>query len=118
MLDLLRTSLIAGDVNTPRESNLANARRFAAGDPAYQFGLTPLRPWSYEDVIALMAERVGIDPDLTRVGGPDTIDPALTLNGLDRARDRLAKAVADRERVIIATGHPTGIFEIHLAVAA
>src|ERR687883_586916 len=105
MHDLLRAALIdgliAGDVNTPRESNLANARRFAAGDPAYRFGLDPLRPWTYEEVVGLMAERVGIDADLTRTTGRDTIDPALTLAALDKVRDRLAKAVAARERVLI-----------------
>jgi hypothetical protein len=118
MLDLLRTSLIAGDVNTPRESNLGNARRFASGDPAYRFGLDPLRPWTYEQVVALMAERVGIDPDLSRTTGRDTIDPALTVAALAKVRERLAKAAAAKERVLVATGHPTGIFEIHLAVAA
>src|SRR3954463_4740354 len=111
MLDLLRASLIAGDVNTPRESNLGNARRFAGGDPAYRFGLDPLRPWSYEEVVALMAARVGIDPDVSRATGRDTIDPELTVVALGKARDRLAKAVAARERVLVASGHPTGIFE-------
>jgi hypothetical protein len=118
MLDLLREYLIAGDVNTPRESNLGNARRFAEGDPAYQFGLWPLRPWTYEEVVALMAERVGIDPDLSRTTGPDTIDPELTAKALERMRERLAHAAAGRERVLVATGHPAGVLEIHLAIAA
>jgi hypothetical protein len=109
---------IAGDVATPRKSNLDHARRFAAGDPAHQFGLPPREPWSYERVVALLADRVGIDPDLGRESGADTIDPARTVEALDRMRERLVRAARDRERVLLATGHPTGLLEIHLALAA
>jgi hypothetical protein len=68
-------------------------------------------------VVALLADRVGIDPDLGRERGADTIDPARTLESLDRMRERLARAAAGRERVLLATGHPTGIFEVHLSLA-
>jgi hypothetical protein len=108
---------IAGTVATSRANNLDHARRLAAGDPGHQFGLPPREPWSYERVVALLADRVGIDPDLRRETGTDTIDPARTVEALGRMRERLARAAASRERVVIATGHPTGIFEIHLSLA-
>src|SRR5690242_9174390 len=92
----LVTARIAGEVDTPRESNLANARRFAEGEPGYQFGLPPRQPWPFAKVVALMAEAAGIDPDLDRRTGPDTIDPARTVAALDRFRDRLAAAAARR----------------------
>ena len=114
---LLR-SRIAGDVATPRDDNLRNARRMSQGLEKYDFGLRPRRDWSYEDVVACMAERCGIDPDLTRTEGPDTIDVDLTLAQLERWRERLAKAAAGQERVLLATGHPTGVLAIHLSVAA
>ena len=114
---LLR-SRIAGDVATPRDDNLRNARRMAEGLPKYDFGLRPRRDWSYEEVVAVMAERCGIDPDLDRTEGPDTIDVDLTLAQLERWRERLAKAAAGGERVLLATGHPTGVLVIHLQVAA
>jgi hypothetical protein len=113
----LRAARIAGSVGTSRESNLDHARGFAAGDPAYQFGLPPREPWSYERVVALLADRVGIDPDLGRETGADTIDPARTVEALDRMRARVARAAAGRERVLLATGHPTGMFEVHLGLA-
>jgi hypothetical protein len=116
--DHLLRNRIAGDVATPRDDNLRNARRMAEGLPKYDFGLSPRREWSYEEVVAVMAERCGIDPDLTRSEGPDTIDVALTVAQLERWRDRLAKAAANRERVLLATGHPTGVLVIHLQVAA
>ena len=109
---------IAGEVDTPRDDNLRNARRMSQGLPKYDFGLVPRRAWSYEDVVAVMAERCGIRPDLAYTDGVDTIDPDLTLAQLERWRVRLAKAAADRERVLLATGHPTGVLVIHLQVAA
>jgi Phosphatase len=114
----LVTARIAGQVNTPRESNLANARRFAGGEPPWLLGLPPREPWSFERVVALLVDKVGIDPELARTTGPDTIDPELTVAALDRYRARLVRAAAARERVLVATGHPTGLLEIHLAVVA
>jgi hypothetical protein len=112
----LRESRLAGDVATPRRSNTSHAAKFAAGVDAYLFGLPPLREWSYEEVVALMAERVGIDPDATRETGADTIDPAKTAAALDRFRDRVALAAANRERVLLASGHPDGVIEVQLAL--
>jgi hypothetical protein len=110
----LRDARLAGDVATPRESNLGHAKAFAAGDEAYLFGLPPRRHWSYEEVVALMAERVGIDPDVERDTGSDTIDPALTRRALDTMRDRVTAAAERRERVLVASGHPDGVIEIHI----
>lgn len=109
---------LAGEVDTPREDNLRNARRMSQGLPSYDFGLVPRRPWSYEEVVAVMAARCGIVADLSYEQGSDTIDPDLTLAQLERWRERLAKAAAGAERVLLATGHPTGVLVIHLQVAA
>ena len=119
---LLRAHLVAsgicGDVATSRESNLRNLTKMAQGQSKYAFGLTPLRAWTPDEVLAVMAERCGVHPDPTYSEGPDTIDPDLTLAQLERWRVRLAKAAAGRERVLLATGHPTGILAVHLEVAA
>ncbi len=114
----LVASRIAGDVATPREENLRNAARMAQGLEKYDFGLVPLRPWTAAEVVAVMAERCGIVADPDHLEGPDTIDPDLTLAQLELWRVRLATAAARRERVLVATGHPTGILAIHLEVAA
>jgi hypothetical protein len=109
---------IAGDVDTPREDNLRNALRMSQGLAKYDFGLVPRWNWSYEQVVACMAQRCGISPDLGIDSGPDTIDPDLTLAQLERWRQRLAAAAQGGERVLLATGHPTGVLAIHLQVAA
>ena len=116
--EYLVESRLAGDVATTRASNFAHAKAFAEGVDAYQFGLPPLREWSLPQVLELMAERVGIDPDPQRALGADFIDPKLTLRALERMRDRIRVAAERRERVIFGSGHPAGIVEVHLAIAA
>lgn len=114
----LVASRIAGEVATPRADNWRNAARMVEGRTTYDFGLRPLRAWTTEQVMAVMARRCGTHPDLAVLDGVDTIDPDLTIAQLERWRERLAKAAAGGERVLLATGHPTGILVIHLQVAA
>jgi hypothetical protein len=114
----LVSTRIAGDVDTPREDNLRNFARMAQGRENYDFGLVPRRAWTRDEVLEVMVRLCGVDPDPSYAAGPDTIDPDLTIAALDRWRDRLAKAAAGGERVLLATGHPTGVLALHLEVAA
>jgi hypothetical protein len=110
-------SRIAGDVDTPREGNLANFRRLSRREPLYLFGLEPSGTWTEADVLELMAERCGVSPDPGHRYGQDTIDPDRTLDRLDAMADRLRAAAERRERVLVATGHPVGLRPTHSAVA-
>ena len=113
----LTEARIAGSVATPRENNLANFRLLATRDPGYLFGLEPRGVWTFEDVLALMAQRCGVSPDPLHDAGDDTIDPALTLDRLDDMAAVLREAAAERARVLVATGHPTGLLVVHLEAA-
>jgi Phosphatase len=114
----LLATRIAGDVVTPRAENLRNFGRMAQGREGYDFGLVPARPYDRDDVLEVMARRCGVHPDPAFEDGQDTIDVELTLAALERLRGRLALAAQRRERVLLATGHPTGILVVHLDVAA
>jgi hypothetical protein len=118
LIDHLVASRICGDVATPREGNLRNIARCAERDPHYTFGLEFEGRWDYPDVVDLMARRVGIEPDLEHRFGQDTIDAELCTAALERMRDRLALAAREKSRVLVATGHPSGILAIHLEIAA
>jgi len=118
LLDQLVASRIAGRVATPRDNNLRNFGRMSRREPGYTFGLEPIGTWTPEDVLALMAERVGVSPDPDFTEGVDTIDPARTAAAVDAMGARLALAAGRRERVLVATGHPAGILAIHLEVVA
>jgi hypothetical protein len=109
---------IAGDVGTPRASNVANIDKMLARDWDYWFGLDLDREWTAAEVLEVMSRRTGIDPDGSRREGADRIDPDLTLAALEETADLLAAAARDRAPVFLATGHPTGVLPIQLAVAA
>lgn len=114
---LVRTR-IAGDVATPRENNLAHYRSLANGDRHYWLGLELGERWSDEqDVLAVMAERVGVSDDPDHRRGQDTIDPELTVGALDRAAAELRKAAESRKRVLFATGHPGALLDLHGTMA-
>jgi hypothetical protein len=115
--DQLRHARIAGDVATPRENNLEKYARFAAGKASASFGLKPARSWSVDEVVALMARKVGVSADPGHQQGADYIDPDRTIDGLARMAAQLAAAAGTGHRVVVATGHPAGLLAIHLPVA-
>jgi hypothetical protein len=111
----LVATLIAGEVATPRQNNLLHYRRMAAGNPYYLFGLELKGSWTFEEIFAVMVERCGIDPDPSHFYGDDTIDPDLTIDAVEAIADRLREVAAARGRVLLATGHPTGLLPVYLA---
>ena len=113
--DHLIKTLISGEVATPRQNNLLHFRRMAAGNPYYRFGLEFKGSWTEAEILAMMAERVGVSPDPRHFYGDDTIDPELTIDALEAMAERLAAAARDRAKVLLATGHPTGLLPVYLA---
>ncbi|MEU3354685.1 phosphatase [Streptomyces sp. NPDC037389] len=119
LIDHLVRTRIAGNVATPRENNLDHYRKLAQGDRHYWFGLEFGDRWTDEqDVLAVMAERCGVNDDLEHRMGQDTIDPRLTVAALERMAAYLRKAAEGRQRVLFATGHPGGLLDVHRATAA
>ncbi|MFD9000481.1 phosphatase [Streptomyces sp. NPDC059582] len=119
LVDHLVRTRIAGDVATPRENNLSHYRKLANGDRNFWLGLELGDRWTDEqDVLAVMAERVGVNDDAEYRYGQDTIDPELTVAALERMAGRLRKAAEGRQRVLLATGHPGGLLDVHRATAA
>ncbi|WP_326598914.1 phosphatase [Streptomyces sp. NBC_01803] len=119
LIDHLISTRIAGDVATPRENNLSHYRELANGNRYFWLGLEFGDRWTDEqDVLAVMAERCGVDEDPGHRQGQDTIDPELTVDGLHRAATLLRKAVEAGQRVLVATGHPGGLLDVHARTAA
>lgn len=115
----LTSTRIAGDVATSRENNLDHFRALAEGNRYYWFGLELGDRWEDQGaVLELMAERCGVVADPGHVHGQDTIDPGLTIDALDRMAEVLHKAAENRSRVLVATGHPAGLFAVHWELAA
>ena len=107
---------IAGPVATPRQNNLGKYARFGRRDPDVLFGLDPEGAWTAADVLALMAERVGVSPDPEHLHGQDTIDPGLTVAALDRLAVVVARTAERRGPVLLGTGHPQNLAGFHAAL--
>jgi hypothetical protein len=111
-------ALITGMVGTSRESNRGHYRALAEGERHFWLGLDLGDRWSDESrVLALMAERCGVDPDPGRTEGQDTISAERCAAALDRVAELLRKAVAQRHRVLFATGHPAGMLPVYQDLA-
>jgi hypothetical protein len=90
----------------------------ALRDPQYMFGLSFEAAWSFRDVLDLMADRVGVVADPGHLEGQDVIDPERTIDAVEEMGDRIAKVLRRNDpRIVIATGHPTGLLTVHLALA-
>jgi hypothetical protein len=114
---LVRTR-IAGEVATSRENNLDHYRSLALRDPHYMFGLTLSAEWTFADILELMAKKTGVVADPRHREGQDTIDPERTIDAVEEMGDRIAGMLRrGGARVIVATGHPTGLLTVHLALA-
>jgi hypothetical protein len=111
-------SRICGPVGTSREENLRNAGLCADREPGWTFGLEFDGRWDQADVVGLMAEQVGILPPDGPTQGQDVIDPERCLAACERMREHLATAARGQQRVLVATGHPTGLLALHLEMAA
>jgi hypothetical protein len=116
LLAHLVAARLAGEVATPRANSLQHFRSLVGGDPDYLLGLDLDRRWSFDRVVALMAERSGAPPDPLATAGPDVIDPARTVDALDRMAARLREAGRRGDAVLLATGHPGGLLGTHLAI--
>jgi hypothetical protein len=115
--DHLVASRLAGAVATSPGNTLRNCARLVAGHETYTFGLDDWRAASLADAIAAVRAVCGGDPEQAEEDGPGFIDPDRTLAAIERHRDRLADfAAAGGGRVLLATGHPTGLLPHYAAI--
>jgi hypothetical protein len=105
----LREASIAGVVSHDRQNVFVKIWRLCQGDPDSQFGLSGVSSMPFEEVLGLMAEAGGFDPDPALRDGVVEVDPDRIIERLEQIGDRLALAADRGERVVLATGHPTGL---------
>jgi Phosphatase len=109
----LRSALLhdgAAGVNSHDRPNvLWKIKRLCEGDPDSQFGLTGVSGMAVLEVLDLVAEASGIDGDPSLRHGLVAVDPDRVLDAFERIGDRLRLAAVRGERVLLATGHPTGL---------
>jgi hypothetical protein len=108
--DALLAGAVAGTATHPLDNVRANALMLIDGDPDKLFGLSGL-PGAYDldGILDLVGDAAGAPIDHEARYGPVEIAPAPIVDRCHAVGERLARAVADRERVVLATGHPVGL---------
>jgi histidinol phosphate phosphatase hisN-like protein len=109
-------TLVAGPTRTPRDNAVRNARLLAAGDPDKALGFS-FEGLDLQEVMDAVAALCGCSADPTDTEGPGYIDPDRTLDALEAMAARLGRAARGGERVLICTGHPTGVMALDMAVS-
>lgn len=117
LFDALIDGAVAGTASHPLDNVRANALMLIDGDPDKLFGLSGL-PGSFdlEGILDLVAEGAGVPIDREARYGPVEIAPAPIVEACEAMGDRLARAAADGERVVLATGHPVGLALLYHAL--
>lgn len=135
----LRTHLVqsrlAGDVATAPRSTLDNCRKLVNRDLSYTFGLLDQDDATLVEAVgairALCGDPTGVLAKYAELGawpdrgepGADEIDadgwinPDQTVAAVERHRKVLARTAQERGRVLLATGHPTGLLQHYGALA-
>ena len=112
----LLASGIGGETATTRENTVANAEKLAAGDPDKHLGIGA-RGRDAQAVMDAVAALCGCSPSLDERAGGGVIDADLILEALEALGSRLVRAAETGERMLIATGHPTGLLPMYMALA-
>lgn len=118
-----RERLVAAGITGPhqshsRQNNLSKIAALLERDPDGSFGLSGLDTYSTSEVLGFLADLTGCSPDIEECNGFDTIDPDRTIAGLVDAGRRLGDAAARGAMLLAVTGHPTGLLEAYIHIAA
>ena len=116
--DHLVASRLAGEVPTAPRETVRNCGKMVAGHDEYTFGLDDWRDLSLLEVVNAVRAVCGGDPGGTDApDGPGWIEPDAALAAIARHRDTLAAVATNGGgRVLLATGHPTGLLGHYAAI--
>ena len=101
---------VAGTATHTLDNVRGNILMLIDGDPDKQFGLSGLPgAYAFDDILDQVAKEAGAPIDHDARHGRVEIASAPIVDACEAVGERLAAACRDRERVILATGHPIGL---------
>jgi hypothetical protein len=104
---------MAGVVSHPMDNVLWKIGLLCDGDPTSQFGMSGVARLDRTEVLQLVAAASGFEPDPRVRLGPVRVVPERILVACESVGERLAEACRLGERMILATGHPTGLILLY-----
>ncbi len=110
---------LAGSVATTPRNTLENCAKLVAGDVRYTFGLSDWTTATVREAVDAIRQVCGGDPGGAEYPeGDGWIDPDAAVAAVELHRSRIAQFVhAGGGRVLMATGHPTGLLTHYAAIA-
>lgn len=98
-----------------RSGSLAKIEPLIEGDPDTTFGLSGMERYAPSEILGFMAKLTGCSPDIACLDD-DSIDPTLTVAGIEAAAARLREHATRGGTLVVATGHPTGMLEHNVRI--
>jgi hypothetical protein len=115
----LLAGMVAGWASHPLDNVRGNIQMLLDHDPDKEFGMSGLQDGqTLEAVLALVERAAGAPIDRQARTGPVDIRPGPIVEACLAAGERLADARTRGDRVVLATGHPTGLAHLYRALAA
>jgi histidinol phosphate phosphatase hisN-like protein len=109
---------VAGVATHPLDNVRGNVQMLLDRDPDKEFGLSGLQEgMTLDRVLGLVEDAAGAPIDRDGRYGPVEIRPEAILDACEATAPRLARARRDGERVLLATGHPTGLAHLYHELA-
>jgi hypothetical protein len=110
---------VAGTATHPIDNIRGNIQKLLDHDPDKEFGLTGLQEGMTLDRVLGLVERAAGSPiDRDARSGPVEIRARPIVDDSVAAGQRLARASDNRETIVFATGHPTGLVYLYHELAS
>jgi hypothetical protein len=109
---------VAGVAIHPLDNVRGNDELLVQQDPDKTFGMSGMPgSFGFDDILALVEAAAGASIDRDARTGPVHIAPDPIIAQCEALGDRLARAAALGERVVLATGHPIGLELLYMELA-
>jgi hypothetical protein len=114
----LRAGKAAGVAAHPLDNVRRNIELLIQQDPDKLFAMTEMPGrFGFDEILDLVEAEAGVPIDRSARSGPVHIAAEPVLAASEALGERLARAARDRERVVVATGHPHGLDVLYSELA-
>jgi Phosphatase len=116
-----RAALVSAGITGPHQShgrakNIQKIHALLEGATDDDFGLSGLDRYSGGEVLGFLADLTGCSADIADMQADELIDPDKTIQGVIAAGERLRDHARRGGSLLVVTGHPTGLLEMHMRV--